>query len=200
MPPFAPLLHRREVGADQRVGLGHDAGVVAARAVDHVDHALAHRLGLIEGRDRLRAADELDLHHALPGGVHLVDELQEALGVGHGGGLHRERAQRSPAQTRAEPARRDRRGQHPSAKFLARTFLRLPWFSFASRVASSMCTGAPAQRPWRGHHPDRHRPDPPKARDLCYDRGSRSSESASVRRATMGPEFPTSGSSPIRTS
>jgi hypothetical protein len=72
-----PLRHRRDVGPDQLVGLGHDAGIVAARAVDHVDHARAHRLGLIERRDRSGPADELELHHAPAGRVHLVEEFRK---------------------------------------------------------------------------------------------------------------------------
>ena len=113
------LLHRRDVGADQRVGLGHEPAVEAARAVDHVDHAGAQRLGLIERRDRLGAADELDLHDALARRVQAVDELEEALGVGDGLGQHRERAQHVFGLRAGRCQRQERRaGRTRDGKFL----------------------------------------------------------------------------------
>jgi diphthamide biosynthesis methyltransferase len=69
----------REVRRHQRVLLGQRAAVEGAGGVDHVDDAVAHRVGLLEHADGLGAAAHVDLDHALARRVDLVDEAQEAL-------------------------------------------------------------------------------------------------------------------------
>jgi hypothetical protein len=63
------------------VGLGHDVGVERAGGEADIDHAALHRLADLEGRDRLRAADEVQLQRALAFLVDLLDPLDGALHV-----------------------------------------------------------------------------------------------------------------------
>ena len=90
-PAILSRLDGGEVGGDQRVLLRQGTRIEATRRVDHVDHAVAHGIGLLEHADGLGPAAHLDLDHALAPLVHLVDELEEALRVdqGRGKGVHR---------------------------------------------------------------------------------------------------------------
>ena len=63
------------------VRLGHHVGVEGAGAEADVDHAGLHRLADLEGRDRLRPADEVDLQHALAVLVDVRDPVDGALHV-----------------------------------------------------------------------------------------------------------------------
>src|ERR1044071_8254258 len=64
-----------------RVALGHRGGVERARAVDHVDHAAAHRAGLLHHPDRLRPAAHLNGEYPLTRLARLLHELEEAARV-----------------------------------------------------------------------------------------------------------------------
>ena len=77
----AALLGRAHLGELQGVGLGHQVGVVRARGQGHVDDAGLHRVADLEGRDRLRPADEIHLQDALAFLVGLVDPFDGALHV-----------------------------------------------------------------------------------------------------------------------
>ena len=63
------------------VGLGHHVGVEGAGAEAEVDHAGLHRLADFKSGDGLRAADEVDLQHALAFLVHFLDPVDGALHV-----------------------------------------------------------------------------------------------------------------------
>src|SRR3954469_1360190 len=75
---LALLAHRLAVELEP-VRLRHQVGIERAGHVGDVDHARAHRIAHLERGHRARAADIVDLDHALAVGVHLLDETFEIL-------------------------------------------------------------------------------------------------------------------------
>ena len=72
---------RGQVGCHQRILFGQCAAVEAAGGIDHVHDPVAHGIGLLEHADSFGAAAHFDLHDTFAGLVHLVDKLQEGLGI-----------------------------------------------------------------------------------------------------------------------
>jgi diphthamide biosynthesis methyltransferase len=67
----------REVRRHQRVLLGQRAAVEGARGIDHVDDAVAHRVGLLEHADGLGAAAHVDLDTPSPAALTLSTKLRK---------------------------------------------------------------------------------------------------------------------------
>src|SRR5204863_3553553 len=63
------------------VGLGHDVRIERAGGEADVDYAALHGLADLEGRNRLRSADEVELQDALTVLVELLDPLDRSLHV-----------------------------------------------------------------------------------------------------------------------